>query len=167
MVPVKSIMGLMPAWFCIGSIFHQDVELWLRCSHDLSVNVVLLHSCCFNPILSYGCQQYQMTIPNSRLVTADVVEYTCVSVIISDIDIYVVMIMISLHVQIVCMDCSSTLLPTYITNEIPSHLTCDMMIETGILDVMRLYLSDAVEFVSDLHTLLKLKVCDDKRTKPV
>ena len=37
-----------------------------------------------------------------------------------------------------------------------------MMIETGILDVMRLYLSDAVEFVSDLHTLLKLKVCGDK-----
>lgn len=63
-----------------------------------------------------------------------------------------------LYPQIVCMDCSSTLLPTYITNEIPTHLTCDMMIETGILDVMRLYLSDAVEFVSDLHTLLKLKV---------
>ena len=75
---------------------------------------------------------------------------------------YMVFILLSLNVQIVCMDCSSTLLPTYITNEIPSHLTCDMMIETGILDVMRLYLSDAVEFVSDLHTLLKLKVCDDK-----
>lgn len=58
------------------------------------------------------------------------------------------------------MDCGSTLLPTYITNEIPAQLSCDMIIDTGIIDVMRLYLHDCIEFVSDLHTLhtLKLKV---------
>jgi len=33
-----------------------------------------------------------------------------------------------------------------------------MIIESGILEVMRLYLSDAVEFICDLHTLQKLKV---------
>ena len=58
------------------------------------------------------------------------------------------------------MDCGSTLLPTYITNEIPSQLTSDMLIDAGIADVMRLCLTDAIEFICDLHTLLKLKVFD-------
>ncbi|XP_067932089.1 protein unc-79 homolog [Watersipora subatra] len=59
--------------------------------------------------------------------------------------------------EIVCMDCGSTLLPTYITNEIPSQLTSDMLIDAGIADVMKLCLNDAIEFICDLHTLLKLR----------
>ena len=56
------------------------------------------------------------------------------------------------------MDCGSTLLPTYITNEIPSQLMSDMIIDIGVADVIKLYMHDCIEFVSDLHTVCKLKV---------
>jgi len=56
------------------------------------------------------------------------------------------------------MDCGSTLLPTFITNEIPTQLTSDMIIDTGVMDIMRLYLNDCIEFISDLEAFLKLKV---------